>query len=92
MITKACEWLDVDVGAAEVVSDFGKRLLGVGVVPAFGAVTETIEGHLTLSAAVVIAVAGAKTQRHGADLAQGISPQMPAIEIAVEVTAVQASL
>src|SRR5689334_10432307 len=74
LIAKTCEWLDIDVGAAEVVPDFSKRLLGAGVVPAFGAVLETIEGHLTLGTAVVIAVAGAKTQGNETTLAQGISP------------------
>ncbi|MNL13542.1 hypothetical protein D3C87_1344510 [compost metagenome] len=91
LVANACEWLEADVAASQVVADLGEGLLCIGVVTTFRAVAEPIEADFTFVAAVVVAERRTQPQRYRAALAQGVGAQVPAVEVAVELATVHTS-
>ncbi|MNN09657.1 hypothetical protein D3C81_1225470 [compost metagenome] len=89
LIAEAGEWFGAEAPAAHGIAEFGEGLLAIGVVVAFRAVAETIEGDGAFAFALMAAVRRAEAQSDRAVLVQRVDAGVPALDVAVDAGRVQ---
>ena len=89
LVAEAGEGFGAETATAHGVAEFGEGLLAVGVVIAFRAIAETVEGDGAFAVPLMAAVRRAETYRDRAILMQRINAGVPALDVAVDTAGVE---